>query len=154
MKKAISIMLIACMFFSGCGEKDGAQYESTVESQNSNEQESKKSPEVTVEETDNNEKTIDDLEKFLIEKNVLTGDRTKMEASLIGGIQGFKYSDCDTEIYEYDINSTEYKLLLKGKEVKIKGMENFSIKANSINGKFVLIGESTKQIIDAFKSFA
>lgn len=99
------------------------------------------------------EKTLDDVEQFLKEKNVLSGEKTKTAAEMIGAIDGFKYLESNTEIYVYDTDSEEYTKLSAGEEVPIKGMEGFFVKAVSVNGKFVLMGEPSQEIIDAFDSF-
>jgi len=101
----------------------------------------------------NQEKTLDDVEQFLKEKNVLSGEKTKTAAEMIGAIDGFKYLESNTEIYVYDTDSEEYTKLSAGEEVPIKGMEGFFVKAVSVNGKFVLMGEPSQEIIDAFDSF-
>ncbi len=99
------------------------------------------------------EKTLDDVEQFLKEKNVLSGEKTKTAAEMIGAIDGFKYLESNTEIYVYDTDSEEYTKLSAGEEVPIKGMEGFFVKAVSVNGKFFLMGEPSQEIIDAFDSF-
>lgn len=96
--------------------------------------------------------TLDGIEKYFSDKGLLTGERTKKEASMIGGIDGFAYSEADIEIYEYDINSEEYKSLSNGDAVTIEGMENYSVTADAINGKFILLSDN-KKVIKAFKNF-
>lgn len=96
--------------------------------------------------------TLDGIEKYFSDKELLTGERTKKEASMIGGIDGFAYAESDIEIYEYDINSEEYKSLSNGEGVPIEGMENYSVTADAINGKFILLSDSQK-IINAFNNF-
>lgn len=100
------------------------------------------------------EKTLEDIENYLLDKGLLSGERVRMGAELIGGIDGFKYKDSVGEIYEYDVNSEEYKKLANGEEIPLQGMEGFTIKAASVNGKFVLIGDDASQeLINAFNSF-
>ena len=70
---------------------------------------------------DEMQKTIDDLnaeldkyrsqdqqgnsmEDYLLDKNLLSGDRIEMAADMVGALSGFKYGD--TEIYEY-VNKQE-----------------------------------------------
>lgn len=96
--------------------------------------------------------TLEGIEKYLSDKKLLSGKRTEKEASMIGGIDGFAYLDSDIEIYEYDINSQEYKTLANGDGVQLEGMESFTIKADAINGKFVLLSNS-KKVIDTFNNF-
>ncbi len=103
---------------------------------------------------DASEKALEDIENYLLDKGLLSGERVRMGAELIGGIDGFKYKDSVGEIYEYDVNSEEYKKLANGEEIPLQGMEGFTIKAVSVNGKFILIGDDTSQeLIDAFNSF-
>lgn len=100
------------------------------------------------------EKTLEDVEDYLLDKGVLSGERVQMGAELIGGIAGFKYKDSAAEIYEYDMGSEEYKKLANGEEIPLKGMESYTVKAVSINGKFVLFGDNVSQeLIDTFNSF-
>lgn len=100
------------------------------------------------------EKTLDDIESYLLEKGVLSGERIHMEASMIGGIDGFKYKDSIGEIYEYDVESEEYQKLANGEEIPLAGMDGYTVKATSVNGKFVLFGADIPQeLIDAFNSF-
>lgn len=104
--------------------------------------------------TEVSEKTLEDIENFLLDKGVLAGERVQMGAELIGGIAGFKYKDSIGEIYEYDIESEEYKKLANGEEIPLQGMDGFTMKAISVNGKFVLFGDDVPQeLIDAFNSF-
>ncbi len=99
------------------------------------------------------EKTLKDIENYLLDQGVLSGERTQMAASMVGGIDGFKYADSGVEIYEYDINSEEYISLSNGEEIDLEGMDGFKIGAKSINGKFVLMGEPSQEIIDTFNSY-
>ena len=96
--------------------------------------------------------TLEGIEKYFSDKGLLSGDRIKKEASMIGGIDGFAYKEADIEIYEYDVDSEEYKTLSSGESVPIKGMESYSITADAVNGKFVLLSDN-KKIIKAFNDF-
>lgn len=96
--------------------------------------------------------SLEGIEKYFSDKKLLSGKRTRKEASMIGGIDGFAYLDSDIEIYEYDINSQEYNMFKNGEAVPIKGMESFTIKADAINGKFILLSDN-KKIIKAFNNF-
>lgn len=109
---------------------------------------------ITNNSTKQTEKTLEELEKYLLEKGVLSGKRIKKEAKLIGAISGFTYMDSSGEIYEYDINSENYKKIIDGERIPILGMEGLDVKAASVNGKFVLIGDDvSKELMDAFNSF-
>lgn len=95
--------------------------------------------------------TLDGIEKYFSDKGLLSGERVKKEASMIGGIDGFAYIESDVEIYEYDVDSKEYKSLLAGEGVEIEGMD-YIVTADAINGKFVLLSNNQK-IIKAFNNF-
>lgn len=97
--------------------------------------------------------TLSDLENYLLDNNALSGKRTEMAADMVGAVNGFKYSEPKVEIYEYDINSNEYKTLSNGNEISLKGMENVTVKSTAINGKFVLFGDVPQNVIDAFNSY-
>lgn len=62
---------------------------------------------------------------------------------MIGRIDGFAYTESDIVIYEYDINSKEYKSLLNREAVPIEGMEDYAVTADAINGKFILLSYLT-----------
>lgn len=49
--------------------------------------------------------TLADLEAYLLEKGVLDGERTEVEAEKVGAVDGFGYQDSNVEIYEYDTDS-------------------------------------------------
>ncbi len=105
-------------------------------------------------EDEKTEKTLDDLEAYLSSQGLLSGERVQMGADLIGAVAGFKYKGSIGEIYEYDTGAEEYKKLSNGEEIPIKGMEGYTMKAISINGKFVLFGDDAPQdLIDAFNAF-
>lgn len=126
--------------------------ESNVESEPDNQSEAESTPEN--ESSEVSEKTLDDIESYLLDKGVLSGERVQMGAELIGAISGFKYKDSVGEIYEYDINSEEYQKLANGEEIPLQGMDGFTMKAVSVNGKFALFGNDVSQeLIDAFNSF-
>ena len=126
--------------------------ESNVESESESQSETESTPEVDSIEV--SEKTLEDIENYLLDKGVLSGERVPKWAVLIGGIDGFMYKDSTGEIYEYDTNSEAYQKLANGEEISLEGMENFTLKAVSINGKFVLFGDDVSQeLIDAFNSF-
>lgn len=134
--------------------------EETSNAQNENNEEPEPESQSKTESTAENdsaevlEKTLEDIENYLLDKGVLSGERVQMGAELIGGIAGFKYKDSIGEIYEYDMESEEYKKLANGEEIPLQGMDGFTMKAISVNGKFVLFGDDVPQeLIDAFNSF-
>lgn len=127
--------------------------ESNVESEPDTQSEAESTP-AENESSEVSEKTLDDIESYLLDKGVLSGERVQMGAELIGAISGFKYKDSVGEIYEYDINSEEYQKLANGEEIPLQGMDGFTMKAISVNGKFALFGDDVPQeLIDAFNSF-
>lgn len=132
-------------------EEQGASREEEKSSNSEEENESKS------EENENDEfageKTLSEIEEFLLSKGVLSGERTKMAAEMVGAVDGFKYSVPGAEIYEYDIESEEYKKLCRGESISLKGMEGFEANAVSINGKFVLFGEAGQELVDVFSAF-
>ncbi len=97
--------------------------------------------------------SINDIKKYMVKNNAVSGKYTKMAADIIGAVNGFKYSDSSVEIYEYDIKSKVYKDLVKSKKVYLDGMEDYPIDVISINGKFVLLGEPSKDAIKIFDAF-
>lgn len=117
---------------------------------------------------DEMQKTIDDLnaeldkyrsqdqqdnsmEDYLLDKNLLSGDRIEMAADMVGALSGFKYGD--TEIYEYDTSSEEYQELSSGNSIPLKGVDGYTVGALTINGKYVLMGEASDDLVKAFKDF-
>ena len=97
--------------------------------------------------------TLEDMESWLLEEGVLSGERTEADAELMRAEDGVKYADSNVEIYEYDINSDTYNNLKSGASVGFDNAGPFSAKA--VNGKYVLIatGEVSEELVDAFKDF-
>lgn len=100
---------------------------------------------------ESNDVKDNDIEDYLLKKGVLSGERTEMAADMVGAISGFKYGDA--EIYEYDTSSEEYKELSSGNAIPLKGMEDYLISPLAVNGKYVLMGEASEDLIQAFKDF-
>lgn len=152
----IASMLAVCVMACGKSEKDSAPVENeTVQEEDEEkaepeEQEVKEEPVAEPTET-----TLADLETYLLEKGVLSGEKTESAASMIGAVSGFKYADSNAEFYEYDENSEAYKTLSGGGSVEIEGFSGYAISATAINGKYVLIasGDISQELIDAFNSF-
>lgn len=109
------------------------------------------------EEPEKTELTLDGLEQYLLEKKVLSGEKTEAEASLIGAESGFKYADSNAEIYEYDEKSEAYKQLSQNGSIQVQGFEGYSISPVAVNGPFVLISSMDEtlsdDLINAFKSY-
>ena len=102
---------------------------------------------------DEGENTLEDMESWLLEEGVLSGERTEADAELMRAEDGVKYADSNVEIYEYDIYSDTYNNLKSGASVGFDNAGPFSAKA--VNGKYVLIatGEVSQELVDAFKNF-
>ena len=97
--------------------------------------------------------TLEDLESYLLDEGVLSGEKTDADAELMLAEAGIKYADCGVEIYEYDKNSDTYDSLATGASIGFDNAGPFSAKA--VNGKYVLIatGEVSQELVDAFKNF-
>lgn len=93
----------------------------------------------------------EDIEGYLLDKNLLSGDRIEMAAEMVGALSGFKYGE--SEIYVYDTSSEEYKELAAGNPIPLKGMESITVNALAVNGKYVLMGVASDDLIKAFKDF-
>ena len=91
------------------------------------------------------------MEDYLLDLGLLTGERTEMAAEMIGAESGFKYGD--VEIYEFDESSDSYQKLAAGKSVELEGMEGFGISAAAVNGKYVLVGSPSEEVINAFNEY-
>lgn len=149
MKKKLAIIFMSLSVLTSISACGGTEKEGNTPN-----------PESTISDSENSEndqmsseKTLDNIESYMLNSGVLSGERTQMAADMVGGIDGFKYADSGVEIYEYDINSEEYIALSNGEEVELKGMNGFTVRSKAINGKFVLMGEPTQEAIDAFNSF-
>lgn len=162
MKTLLALCLIAIVLTS-CSDKNSETTTDPVVQSTENTETTDEIQTVEVDETivptqeaENNKEKYDDtlegIEKYFSDKGLISGERVEKYASMIGAIDGFAYEDSDIEIYEYDIASEQYKALSNGEGVPIEGMESYSITANAINGKFVLISNN-KKIIKAFKKF-
>ncbi len=129
MKKFISILLLIalCVLMIGCG-KSGSEKPSGMES-------------------------LTEVEEYLKEKNVVSGEKTEVLAEMIGATSGFKYLDSNVEVYEYDTKSDTYKNLEKTNTVELKDF-GMTLTASAINGKYVLFCEDATnkdEIITIFK---
>lgn len=159
-KKIITVMIAGMLALSAtaCGgsgdSSDAPQNDSVQEEENATpEAEQQTAEEESAEEPA--ETTLADLETYLLDQGVLTGEKTETAASMIGASSGFKYADSNAEFYEYDENSDAYKTLSSGGSVEIEGMSGYAVSATAINGKYVLIssGDVSQELIDAFNSF-
>lgn len=162
--KKMKLIVAATLFISllaACGSEKDTQTRSQDEISNqgsteintptpSTEQEEQEEQE---NESLNNEPVLSDLENYMLNEGMLSGDKIEMAADMVGATAGVKYADCNTEIYEYDINSEKYISLSNGEEIELEGMPGFTVKAVSINGKFVLMGDPSQEVIDCFNSF-
>ena len=99
------------------------------------------------------ETTLEDLESYLLEKGVLSGEKTEVDAEFMHAEDGFQYADSNVQIYEYDTNSNVYDSLASGGAVGFNGQGPFW--AEAVNGKYVLIttGEISQELRHAFANF-
>lgn len=150
-KKLVSIILAAALICSSAtlvfaGEKDDRikELETQVEQMQK-----------TIDELQDKlakyETSSSNIEDYLLEKGMLSGDRVEMAAEMLGAIAGFKYEDA--EIYEYDTNSEEYLKLSSGESIPLQGVDGITLSALAVNGKYVLMGEASDELISAFKEF-
>lgn len=165
-KLCLSLITISLLFLSGCGSSnDTTSIENeTTTSEVSTEiittteaaTEAISTEETTTEEITTESKIYDvsSVAQELLNQGVITGEPTMTAASMIQAIEGIKYTDQGVEIYEYDTSSDAYKDLVAGKSVPLEGFDGYSLSADAINGKFVLIfsNEPNQTIIDAFSS--
>ena len=158
-KKIITVMIAGMLALSAtaCGgsgdSSDAPQNDSVQEEKDATPESEQQAEEEPAEEPA--ETTLADLETYLLNQGVLTGEKTETAASMIGATSGFKYADSNAEFYEYDENSDAYKTLSSGGSVEIEGMSGYAVSATAINGKYVLIssGDVSQELIDAFNSF-
>ena len=161
MKKIISLSLITIILITGCGKTEESS-ETTTEATTSattevesNEITTKETTEAkteaiteeTTEKTRN--KSLDDIAAYLLDGGYIKGSRADSLYSYIGAINGFKYPDSDTELYEYDTESDTYKSIVENNEVN-------GLKVSALNGPYILIfsnGNENQEIIDAFKAY-
>ena len=158
MKKKFLALIITSMMvasLSACG--NDSEKSASVEKQEQSNEEAQPEEQANEEEpvAEPAETTLADLETYLLDKGVLTGEKTETLASMIGAVSGFKYADSNAEFYEYDENSDAYKTLSSGGSVEIEGMSGYAVSATAVNGKYVLIasGDISQELIDAFNSF-
>lgn len=148
-KKIVIVILTTVLFLAACGAENSSGDISASHGNNHKELENSSDPEDGI-----TEKGLEDIENYLLSRKLLSGDRVQMAADMVGAVSGFKYTDTVGEIYEYDMESEEYKKLSAGEEIPLKGMEGFKMKAVSVNGKFVLFGDNASQdLINGFDSF-
>lgn len=158
-KKIITVMIAGMLALSAtaCGESgdssDAPQNDSVQEEEDATPEAEQQAEEEPAEEP--TETTLADLETYLLDQGVLTGEKTETAASMIGATSGFKYADSNAEFYEYDEKSDAYKTLSSGGSVEIEGMSGYAVSATAINGKYVLIssGDVSQELLDAFNSF-
>ena len=90
------------------------------------------------------------IESYLLEKKLLSGERIEMAADMVGAVSGFKYGN--TEIYEYDIESENYKNLITENKITLKDF-GIDLIPLAVNDKYVIFGEASEELITAFKDF-
>lgn len=160
-RKILFLSVVAALAFStsACGNNKTSNTDKVTQKQEL-EKDSSNSSVVNDEEVNNtqeskDETSLEDLEKYLLEKGVLTGSKTETLAQMIGAKAGFKYQDSNAEFYEYDTNSDDYKALSSGSSIEFEEIGGVSISASAINGQYVLIssGELSQELLDAFNSY-
>lgn len=155
MKKIfITCIFIFILSISGCGTNNKTSVSETNTTEEATTTEIT-TEEITTEKVLKNSSSIsnvNDVAKALIEQNLLSGEPTEVYPEMINALDGIKYPEQGVEIYEYDTSSDTYKMLKDGSEIPIQGMDGYTIKADAINNKFVLIfsNEKNQTIIDAF----
>lgn len=157
-RKLIFLLLVGTLTFgiTACGgqKKETSDPPKTTQTTTQKEDSDENKKEETPEKT---ELTLDGLEQYLLEKKLLTGEKTEAEASLIGAKAGFKYADANVEIYEYDEESDAYKQLEKNGSIEVQGFEGYSLSPAAVNGPFVLIASMDEtlsdDLINAFNSY-
>lgn len=102
--------------------------------------------------TDTTIQSLDDVENYLKDAGVLTGEKTEMAAAMVGAVNGFKYLDSSVEVYEFDIESEAYKKLLETNEMDLSDL-GMTIPVNAINGKYVLYCDESDTKEDIIKVF-
>ena len=161
-KKIIALFIISVLIITGCSKENTSEPETkktpiveTTKIPDATPEATASAPETSTPDvsTDKTEASLDDIEKYMLDNGAISGQKTQMAADMVGAINGFKYADSNVEIYEYDTNSKNYKALAKGKKIPLEGLDGYEIGAVSINGKFVLIGDPSKDAISVFDSF-
>ena len=157
MKKKIVALLMASTLAFGICACGGGKQDDTPKKTPKQEDQQKEVEDTSTKENENVkvETSLEGLEKYLLEKGLLTGSKTQTAAEMIGAKAGFKYLDSNAEFYEYDTNSDAYKTLVSGGSVEIEGMSGYSISAKAINEQYVLISSEnlSQELIDAFNSY-
>ena len=157
MKKRISILLTAFLLgavLSACG--------SNTEEKPGNENTAGTSVEEQVLVYRSNT-TLADLEAYLLEKGVLDGERTEVDAEKVGAVDGFGYQDSNVEIYEYDMDSFPYDSLATGGCVGFTYAETDTtpaetvgpFSAEAVNRQYVMIatGDVSGELRNTFGNF-
>lgn len=160
-RKILFLSVVAALAFStsACGNNKSSNTGKVTQKQELEKDDSDSSvvedKEVNNTQESKDETSLEDLEKYLLEKGVLTGSKTETLAQMIGAKAGFKYQDSNAEFYEYDTNSDYYKALSSGSSVEFEEITGVSISASAINGQYVLIssGELSQELLDAFNSY-
>lgn len=126
-KKLLAMVLVVCVIsMIGCGSKKS---KTTIDA------------------------TLTDVATALTDAGVVTGEQTETFAQMIGATDGFKYSDSGVEVYEYDIDSDEYKQLKEKGAIELEILK-ISLTASSINGQYVLFCEEASNKDDIVSAFS
>ena len=153
--RIFTVLFLVLMLGAACGKDDKTSDNTTKQEQENDKEKAKETPKAEAE--DKVADTLADMETYLLQKGILHGERGEVSASMIGAADGFKYPEAGIEVYEYDMASDSYKKLVAGESVEIEGMEGFSVTADAVNNKYVLIysgeGEAGQDVLDAFSGF-
>lgn len=177
MKNKFIILLLTItlsLFAAGCGSNSSgahlpssASLSSETPAETSDSTEASDSSETSDNsETSNNSETssdtpdiktsLADLEQYLLDKGLLTGERSEVAAAMVGAVSGFKYGENLVEIYEFDETSEAYKNLEKTNTLTVEGFGT-TLTPAAVNGPYVLIFSNnssvSQKITDAFNSY-
>ena len=168
MKKKILVLLcIVSIGICGCGKTNvvksnatpssATEKSSEIQGSEKSNTDSIKSTESEDSEVENEDRSLEGLESYMLENGCLVGDKSEKSAELVGAISGFGYSGSEIEIYEYNTSSDSYKLIENGEDVPIEGMDDYSVHFAAVNGEFALlfsnIGDADQDIIDIFNAY-
>lgn len=143
-KKILAFTFIMALMLTGCGSKKDTTSEPTTEPATS-----ATSEETTEPSTEAEEKSLDGLAAYLLDKGVVSGSTEEPMYQYINAIGGFKYLDSDVEVYEYDMTSDVYKSIVDTNEVS-------GLTVSAINGPYILIfsnNATDAAVIDAFNNY-
>lgn len=143
-KKLLTLTIAGIIMLTGCGSKKETTTETPTETITS-----ATSEDTTEPSTEAEEKSLDGLAAYLLDKGVVSGSTEEPMYQYINAIGGFKYLDSDVEVYEYDMTSDTYKSIVDTNEVS-------GLTVSAINGPYILIfsnNATDAAVIDAFNNY-